>query len=113
MTRTPKSSSRFRIWVGDSSRSKMARSSSSRFTRSAASSAMPEPRQVAVSGAGRFWVRKKAGSAPAVRVSSASSSREAWGVIFPGVQGHQQGLFRAGLVFKQGYLPSHKKIPPL
>ena len=38
---------------------------------------MPDPRQVAVSGAGRFWVRKNAASAPALRVSSASSAKEA------------------------------------
>ena len=78
MTRTWQAFSRLRIWVGVSSRSNSSRSISSCRHSSAACSTMPEPRQVAVSGAGRFWVRVSTGSAPAVRESSSSSRRDAW-----------------------------------
>ena len=76
ITWTPQAFSRLRIWVGVSSRSKMSRSISSCWQSWAACSTMPEPMQVAVSGAGRFWVKVRTGSAPAVWASSSSSPKD-------------------------------------
>lgn len=75
-TRQGSTSSRLRSWVALNSQSKITRSMPVFSQISRSSSSRPSPRQVALSGDSRRWMRRPSTCAPAVAASSASSSSD-------------------------------------
>ena len=73
-TFTPSSSDRTRIWEGESSLSKTARSHSFASISSLSSFTLPSPRKLRGSGAGLAWIMEAIASPPAVSTRAASSS---------------------------------------
>lgn len=76
ITRTSRSFSRFRCWLGESSWSKITRSESRPWTAVLSSSALPEPRKVEESAASRTWEMVERTLAPALTARLLSSSNE-------------------------------------